>query len=200
MECGYPGGCDRPPQKKFTRGMCHYHYKKAMAEGDISHITTPTPTLCERFEGKVDKQGGYPDFSDPYTRVTKNMGECWLWTGAATSAGYGRFKVAGKTHQATRMSLVIYRSWTPDPQLDVDHLCRRPECVNPDHLEPVTRQENVLRGATVETNRAKRREFCGKGHPMRGENVIAYRGGGGRCRTCQNEKNREWMRAYRARA
>jgi hypothetical protein len=29
----------------------------------------------------------------------------------------------------------------------LDHLCRNPACVNPDHLEPVTNAENSRRGA-----------------------------------------------------
>ena len=30
--------------------------------------------------------------------------------------------------------------------LQLDHLCRVPSCVNPDHLEPVTPAENCRRG------------------------------------------------------
>jgi hypothetical protein len=32
---------------------------------------------------------------------------------------------------------------------ELDHLCRIPPCVNPDHLEPVTRAINVARGANT---------------------------------------------------
>jgi hypothetical protein len=32
------------------------------------------------------------------------------------------------------------------PHLDLDHLCRVPACVNPDHLEAVPRAINVRRG------------------------------------------------------
>jgi hypothetical protein len=31
--------------------------------------------------------------------------------------------------------------------LELDHLCRNPACVRPDHLEPVTHLENLRRGA-----------------------------------------------------
>lgn len=35
----------------------------------------------------------------------------------------------------------------PIPEgMDLDHLCRQPRCINPDHLEPVTRAKNLQRG------------------------------------------------------
>lgn len=38
----------------------------------------------------------------------------------------------------------------PIPEgLVIDHLCRRPRCINPAHLEAVTNEENVRRGAAV---------------------------------------------------
>jgi hypothetical protein len=38
-------------------------------------------------------------------------------------------------------------TYGPVPKgLDLDHLCRVPRCINPEHLEPVTRSENKLRG------------------------------------------------------
>lgn len=38
--------------------------------------------------------------------------------------------------------------------LDLDHLCRVRSCVNPDHLEPVTRAENLRRGSRGKVNQA----------------------------------------------
>jgi hypothetical protein len=42
---------------------------------------------------------------------------------------------------------------------EIDHLCRVRNCVNPEHLEPVTREENLRRG---ECNGAK--TCCPRGH------------------------------------
>lgn len=49
--------------------------------------------------------------------------------------------------------------------LDLDHLCRNTLCVNPDHLEPVTRRENVLRGEGRSAQNA-RRTTCLHGHEL----------------------------------
>ena len=38
------------------------------------------------------------------------------------------------------------------PGHDLDHLCRNRRCVNPDHLEPVTRKQNNRRGARSKLN------------------------------------------------
>jgi hypothetical protein len=74
---------------------------------------------------------------------------CWSWVSAKESGWYGRFSirtdsglVAVPSHRAAYELFV-----GPIPEgLHIDHLCRNICCVNPDHLEPVTRQENVRRG------------------------------------------------------
>lgn len=68
-------------------------------------------------------------------------GDCWEWMGARNGTGYGNIESRG-AHR------VIYEALVgPIPKgLDLDHLCRNPPCVNPDHLEPVTRSTNLLRG------------------------------------------------------
>lgn len=47
--------------------------------------------------------------------------------------------------------------------LELDHLCRVRHCVNPNHLEPVTRKENVLRGAGISAQNS-RKVYCKRGH------------------------------------
>lgn len=73
---------------------------------------------------------------------------CWLWTGAVTAAGYGMFgrgKRGEGNFYAHRFSFTLHGGvLTPDKELD--HLCRNRSCVNPAHLELVTRRTNHLRG------------------------------------------------------
>lgn len=70
---------------------------------------------------------------------------CWVWQMATNAKGYGRFTWNGRLGQAHRY--FYERRFGPlDPGLELDHLCRNHSCVNPDHLEPVTRAENARRG------------------------------------------------------
>lgn len=74
---------------------------------------------------------------------------CWLWTGAVDEAtGYGRFWTADGLGYAHRIAHELFVGPIP-AGLDIDHLCRVRRCVNPAHLEPVTRRENLLRGETL---------------------------------------------------
>lgn len=82
------------------------------------------------------------------------IADCWEWTGAAHEAGYGRFNDGAKivpSHRWAWENLVGKIA----PGLHIDHLCRNPKCVNPDHLEPVTPGENARRGfgATAQRHR-----------------------------------------------
>lgn len=73
---------------------------------------------------------------------------CWRFTGAIASNGYGRMGVRGqkKTAQAHRQYWEQKHGSVP-AGYELDHLCRHRWCVNPGHLEVVTRQENAWRGA-----------------------------------------------------
>jgi hypothetical protein len=70
---------------------------------------------------------------------------CWLWSGGTDPTGYGRFCVAdSRMSYAHRYSYEFFTSAIPTGY-DIDHLCRVRNCVNPDHLEAVTRSENLGR-------------------------------------------------------
>jgi hypothetical protein len=71
---------------------------------------------------------------------------CWIWQGGTQRQGYGRMRVDGRIVAAHRH----YYEETHGPidhGLTIDHLCRVPSCVNPEHLEPVTLTENLRRGS-----------------------------------------------------
>lgn len=83
-------------------------------------------------------------------RVSYRPGDCWIWTGAVNTDGYGVAEI-GSIASGGRVSVaphrVVYR-WLTGPVptgLELDHLCREPRCVNPQHLEPVTTRVNILR-------------------------------------------------------
>lgn len=69
---------------------------------------------------------------------------CWRWTGAHVSKGYGSFWLDGKAQPAHRVVYELVKGKIPEG-LHLDHLCRNRWCVNPEHLEPVTLQENNRR-------------------------------------------------------
>ena len=75
----------------------------------------------------------------------KENDDCLYWKGRTTYNGYGLFNY---DRAAVRAHRYIYEHCVgkiPDG-LDIDHLCRNRSCVNPSHLEPVTRKENINRG------------------------------------------------------
>jgi len=69
---------------------------------------------------------------------------CWIWKGTKNSSGYGILHIAGYSQMVHRASYRHYKGEIPR-SLEIDHLCRNKLCVNPDHLEAVTHQENVQR-------------------------------------------------------
>ena len=114
-------------------------------------------------------------------------GTCWLWTGAKTRNGYGQVAIHGKAWMVHRAFYTYFIADVP-PGLDLDHLCRNRACVNPWHLEPVTRSVNLRRGDTRRTHFSSR-THCPQGHPYDDENT-AHRQGRRVCRTCDRERAR----------
>lgn len=122
---------------------------------------------------------------------------CWLWTGCQVQNGYGQFRFDGRTGLAHRWAYEHFVGPIPDG-LDLDHLCRVRHCVNPAHLEPVTRAENLHRGKGngFQLNAAK--THCAQGHPFSGHNLIIGKNGQRLCRACKNawrSKRRKQLRA-----
>lgn len=109
---------------------------------------------------------------------------CWVWTG--TKRIYPRMFFGGKAYYpAHRVAVKISGRQTPT-DLTVDHLCRNRLCVNPDHLEMVTLEVNILRGdcPTAKNARAKK---CTRGHSLSGKNLIVLksRPEWRQCRKCE---------------
>jgi hypothetical protein len=118
--------------------------------------------VLERFMSKVDVTDG-----------------CWNWVGGINTPGYGTFNPRyGLKKYAHRWLYELLVESIP-AGLELDHLCFNRRCVNPDHLEPVTRQENVRRNAW------SRATACVHGHEFTPENTYLRPDNGTRqCRKC----------------
>lgn len=124
---------------------------------------------------------------------------CWLWMGSGTQNGYGQdnggLRKSRLAHRITYGALV--GAIPADHQ--VDHLCRTPACCNPDHLEAVTRLENVRRGAggmaggMVRGAMQTAKTHCPVGHEYDARNTRVYVDRLGRtgryCRACHTASN-----------
>lgn len=122
--------------------------------------------LPERFKTKYAE--------DPRT-------SCWIWH--TTGNRYGNFWNGQKTVKAHRFAYESLVGPIPEGQ-ELDHLCRNTLCVNPDHLEPVSHQENVTRG---DLGKARREQtHCKRGHPLTGPDAKVYlRKGIRTCNPCK---------------
>lgn len=97
-----------------------------------------------------------------------------------------------KAHRAT---YVAAKGEIPEG-LQIDHLCRNPGCVNPDHLEAVTPRENTLRSFNQAALNA-RKTHCYKGHPFDEENTrVEVLATGKVRRICLTCRRANWRERY----
>lgn len=105
---------------------------------------------------------------------------CWLWLGYVNKDGYARL-------DRENAHAIFYRIHV-GPVVegnDVDHLCKRRNCVNPAHLESVPELENILRRSRTVTYQGRSFDICRNGHALEGDNVrVSTRANGMRRRVC----------------
>lgn len=114
---------------------------------------------------------------------------CWLWLASTTRDGYGRFGRGGRRAGVAPAHRYAYELTYGEIErgLVVDHLCRTPGCVRPDHLEAVTQAENVRRGRSSNSATG----LCRRGrHRWDPTATIVEVDGSRRCAACR----REWER------
>lgn len=139
------------------------------------HVTIRCMNLEQRLNSKVDRTD-----------------DCWIWT-ASTSGGYGQIRVDGKILKAHRVAYELFVGPIPEDK-ELDHLCRNRVCVRPDHLEPVTRSENLKRSPLVgkHPNQHANKTHCKHGHEFTTENTYLKPDGKGReCKACRRERARK---------
>jgi len=170
--CSFPG-CGRQHNSK---GLCAPHGAMQRSGQQLRPLQKRT--------GPIKR----PDIDRFTEKVKKLDNECHEWTGGKTSGGYGVFtavmeQMEQKKEMAHRWAYEYYVGQIPDG-LDIDHLCRNRVCVNPDHLEPVTRAENIRRATALKTR-------CPQGHEYTEENTYVRPGTTHRkCRQCMRERDR----------
>jgi hypothetical protein len=100
--------------------------------------------------------------------------------------GYGQVGFRGKLCVAHRAFWIF--SGMPDPgKNDLDHLCRNRKCVNPKHLEIVSRSENLKRGFLA--------RGCKNGHKFTENDFSVVKRSDGttelRCKICHRARNKK---------
>jgi len=127
-------GCD---QAQKGRGLCRSHYMKMWRSdrtGLKARFGSSDLSRSEKFWARVAVSDG---------------ASCWEWQGRVTPNGYGRVKSGERMVMAHRFSYED-KVGAIDDGLFIDHKCHNRRCVNPAHLQVVTRKENNenLVGAT----------------------------------------------------
>jgi hypothetical protein len=121
---------------------------------------------------------------------------CWLWGGANDGKhGSGSFvNDNGVQVKAHRASHELFKGPIPCGH-EIDHKCNFPPCVNPGHLEAVTRQENMRRaskigltfGGPANGRRQQAKTHCPHGHEYSQTASITPQGWR-RCKACNRDR------------
>jgi len=75
--------------------------------------------------------------------------DCWMWLGHKTKKGYGKLNVrlAGKHYRlyAHRVAYETFKGLLLATEEEIDHICENEWCINPEHMEVVSKPENLRR-------------------------------------------------------
>lgn len=127
-------------------------------------------------------------------KVDVDVSGCWLWNAGLFPGGYGQLHWNGRPARAHRVIWELLVGPIPlGMVLDHDHPefgCSTRRCVNPAHLDLVTRRVN---NARVTRNVAAAGEVCQRGHDVTIVGFVRNH-----CRECDRARTRRLHARYRA--
>lgn len=139
----------------------------------------------------------------PHVEKGARHDACWNWTGDVNAGGYAyiRWRAERKSHRinAARYSYILAYGAFPDG-MEPHHRCFNPRCVNPDHIEPVTHEENLRlrrRELMGKRQRPDQYERCVNGHTLNDTTRRITPSGRAACRICDREANRRYRASRR---
>jgi HNH endonuclease len=155
---------------------------------DTSKAPVAAPRI-QQFAPPPRKPKGAPQDFDWLARwaIPEPNSGCLIWLGPLNKGGYGSVHYPGQTKMnAHRAAYLIARGPIP-PKLEPDHLCRLRCCIEPNHLELVTRSVNLKRGNVGADIAAAQRikTHCPQGHAYEGHNLYRDPRGGRGCMECR---------------
>ncbi len=122
----------------------------------------------------------------PKIQIGKGDDPCWMWIGTKSASGYAQLRMPHTTVRAHRW---LYEHIYGPQKKQLDHLCRNRACINPDHLEPVTCRENLLRSPLTQASKNSKRIRCQRGHKDWGQRAD---GSGRYCKPCHLTATQAW--------
>ena len=115
---------------------------------------------------------------------------CWISDRACQPNGYTKIGIDNRTYLTHRVAYETFIGPIPDA-LVLDHLCRQRACCNPEHLEPVTTRENLLRGDTLPAAETAM-THCQANHEFTPGNTRVTSRGKRACRACDAIRARKY--------
>lgn len=137
--------------------------QQARAQAIIDEALEADPEFARRWYAECAKQSIPPkprtkQHPDPNDYRVDELTGCWEWLRAKDAKGYGLTSIKHKTKRAHRVYYEMF-SGPIAPGAHIDHLCKNRSCVNPEHLEMVSPEENVRRQSNTKLSHAAAAEI-----------------------------------------